>query len=69
MADVVHEEEAYLSCSSSDYDEHADLWITCASILHRPKYVSTLQLHKDTARLPLLDRCGCFRTTAVSCGI
>ncbi len=25
MADVVHEEEAYLSCSSSDYDEHADL--------------------------------------------
>ncbi len=25
MADVVHKEEAYLSCSSSDYDEHADL--------------------------------------------
>ena len=25
MADVVHEEEAYLSCSLSDYDEHADL--------------------------------------------
>ena len=25
MADVVHEEEAYLSCSSSEYDEHADL--------------------------------------------
>ena len=25
MADVVHEEEAFLSCSSSDYDEHADL--------------------------------------------
>ena len=25
MADVVHEEEAYISCSSSDYDEHADL--------------------------------------------
>ena len=25
MADVVHEEEAYLSCSSSDYDEHVDL--------------------------------------------
>ena len=25
MPDVVHEEEAYLSCSSSDYDEHADL--------------------------------------------
>ena len=25
MADVVHEEEAYVSCSSSDYDEHADL--------------------------------------------
>ena len=24
-ADVVHEEEAYLLCSSSDYDEHADL--------------------------------------------
>ena len=24
MADVIHEEEAYLSCSSSDYDEHAD---------------------------------------------
>ena len=25
MADVVHEEEAHLSCSASDYDEHADL--------------------------------------------
>ena len=25
MTDVVHEEEAYFSCSSSDYDEHADL--------------------------------------------
>ena len=25
MADVVHEEEAYLSCLLSDYDEHADL--------------------------------------------
>ena len=25
MADVVNEEEAYLSCSSSDYNEHADL--------------------------------------------
>ena len=25
MADVVHEEEAYLSCSLSDYDRHADL--------------------------------------------
>ena len=25
MADVVHEEKAYLSCSSSDYDEHADI--------------------------------------------
>ena len=25
MADVVHEEEAYLACSLSDYDEHADL--------------------------------------------
>ena len=25
MVDVVHEEEAYLSCLSSDYDEHADL--------------------------------------------
>ena len=25
MVDVVHEEEAYLSCSSSDYDKHADL--------------------------------------------
>ena len=25
MADVVHEEEPYLSCSSSDYDEHTDL--------------------------------------------
>ena len=25
MADVVHGEEAYLSYSSSDYDEHADL--------------------------------------------
>ena len=25
MADVVHEEEAFLSCSLSDYDEHADL--------------------------------------------
>ena len=25
MANVVHEEEAYLSCSSSDYDERADL--------------------------------------------
>ena len=25
MADVVHEEEAYLSCSSSEYDEHDDL--------------------------------------------
>ena len=25
MADVVHKEEAYLSCSLSDYDEHADL--------------------------------------------
>ena len=25
MTDVVHKEEAYLSCSSSDYDEHTDL--------------------------------------------
>ena len=25
MADVVHGEEAYLSCTLSDYDEHADL--------------------------------------------
>ena len=25
MADVIDEEEVYLSCSSSDYDEHADL--------------------------------------------
>ena len=25
MEDIVHEEEAYLSCSSSDYDERADL--------------------------------------------
>ena len=24
MAEIVHEEEAYLSCSSPDYDEHAD---------------------------------------------
>ena len=23
--DLIHEEEAYLSCSSSDYDEHPDL--------------------------------------------
>jgi len=25
MSDVVHEEEVHFSCSSSDYDEHADL--------------------------------------------
>ena len=25
MADVVHEADAYLSCSSCDYDEHVDL--------------------------------------------
>ena len=25
MVDAVHEEEAYVSCSSSDYDEHGDL--------------------------------------------
>ena len=25
MADIIHKEEAYLSCSSSDYDEHTDL--------------------------------------------
>ena len=25
MADIVHEEEVCLSCSSSEYDEHADL--------------------------------------------
>ena len=25
MKDVIHEEEAYLSCSLPDYDEHAEL--------------------------------------------
>ena len=49
------------------------LWITCASILHRPKYVSTLQLHNDTARLFLMDMAAferllpSTRTAAVSC--
>ena len=51
------------------------LWITCASILHRPKYVSTLQLHNDTARLFLMDVAAferllpSTRTAAVSCDI
>ena len=34
MADVVHEAEAYLSCSSSDYDEHADLSTDAEDLAH-----------------------------------